>query len=780
MIRRMPRIPGYLIVLALLLAATSATAIDVTLAPEVPVSPPVVTAAPFEQRLAGLTNDGADFLAIWFDRRGSIPSVPNASTAAPLYVTKLDTSGKPAKPFGVKLVDAAVTAALVKTNAGFVVLWSNSDQVNWMVINNDGVPLTQPARLTDGYLTAATSNGSTLFVIHGPFGGEDPLASIFTLDGREVLRVHVTSPDTIQTIHPIVLSDNDYGIVADGLTCLGGSPCFNDESLTIINNASTVRSTRLRTLGGYTQSAVAVAGDRLLIAYMTDSTSGPTRTSSFQLFNLSGDALRPESIIDSTNAVGTLNAGFAPSVGWDGHQFIIAYQWPSPDQQSGEIRTVRVDTNGNIVDPQPVTLTPVLGRPPFFSLGTNGVLVAWDTPLNTSSDIAVRAGSSFSELATGFTRFIPQSAALQTQVQVATIGSNSLAVWREGDATGSIVAATPTKTPIVISPSFALDQERPEVAANSNSYLVAWREQPSVTSSQSALYIVAKRVSLDGTVLDRDPIVIATDTVPVFSGIDPIAVASDGTDFFVVWTSSNDRIHGARVRANGTVVDTTPIDLSVPGTPISPRIVYVPGAYLVVWSSDPSCKLCGAPPGPPISQIYAARVSTTGQVINSPRIIWTGGAVPRLGLGRGAGGTMLAWAVAQDVNAANVCVYTMPLTNDGSPDGSPHAIRCGATSGDVDVAWDGGTFVVAWTEFSAFDAVAKAIRVTSQGSAWDRDPFSIAATTPSFEPSLAPLPDGVLIGYERVANEEIYGGVARAFTRKLLKADLPPRRRAVR
>lgn len=771
----MPRLPGYLI--AILLAATTASALNVSLTPETPLSPPTVTNAPFEQRLAGLTNNGGDFLAIWFDRRGTIPSQTN-TTAAPVYIAKLDTSGKPAKPFGTKLIDSAFTATLVRTNAGEAVLWSGSDQVNWVFVNPDGVPVTQPARLTDGYLNSAASNGDTVLVIHGPFSGPQ-VASIFTLDGREVLRTPVAAPDTIQTIHPVVLSDNQYGIIADGLTCTGGAtPCFNDEVLTVIRNSSVVTSTRLRTLNGFTQSAVYVISDRMLIAYETDATTNPaTRTVSFQLFALNGDILGPDTVIDSTTDTGTLNVGLTPSVGWDGHQFIIAYQL----QPAGEIRSVRVTKEGTILDVHPVTLSPFPGRPPFFAAGNNGVIVAWDTPPDASSDISVRTGSSFNDFATGFTKFIPQSAALQTQVQVATIGANRLAVWREGDRNGAIIGATATKTPITISPSLAIDQQRPAVAASSSSYLVAWRQQPPVTNPQSGLSIVARRVSVDGNVLDLDPIAITTDVVPTFSGsTEPIAVGSDGTDFLVVWTSSNDHIRAARVRADGTVLDRTPIDLSALGTPVSPRIVAVPGAYVVVWSADPSCKLCGAPPGPPTSLIYAARVSTTGQILNSPRVIWTGGSVPRLGLARAGNAIMLAWAVTADFNTANVCVYTMPLAGDGSPAGTPQAIRCGVAARDVDAAWDGAAFVVSWTEPSASSSSVKAIRVNSAGSPWDAAPFDVTTSTPSFEAALATTPNGVVIAYERIANEEQYGGVSRAFQRNLLRAEVPKRRRALR
>jgi len=782
MIRRMPGFPKCLMALLVVSLAFSAAAADVVLTPESALSLPIPTPAPYEQNLQGLASTGAEYLAIWIDRRSTIPPLGFAFGGSPLYVGRLDTLGRMKKPFGTKLVNNVATAALVGLPTGYIVFWSETDQVNWMRLNDDGDPVTAPARLTDGYVTGAVTNGRTILITHGPFS-QAQTASIFTVGGTQVSRTDLGSNIGL---HPVVLDDERYGVVKEVPVCDGVSACVYDEILTVIPEGGTPSSTLLRRLTGFVKTAAVVGGDHLLVAWLTDSTTPPSRTLSFQIFNLNGDPITTEKFIEESGVVGTLNTGLAPSAGWDGHEFLIAYPWPTVDVNGGELRTVRITSNGTVLDTPPQVLSIALGSAPRFAYSFTGLLMAWNTSLTGAPDISVRPAASFDSTAVALTNIVPQSAALQSQVKTAAIGTNRLTVWREGQTDDSIRGSSSVKGTLTIALSSNREHLSPAVGASNGGYLVAWREQPPAGSSGSAITLLAKRVSMDGNLIDNAPIVVSFDAGAISAPTGhTVAVGSDGTNFLVAWTSSQDRLRLARVSATGAVLDATPIDLPPSGTPSSPRIVWSGSSYVVAWIADPSCKTCLAPPGPPVSQIEVARIGSDGKIIAPPKQIWNGGYGSAVGLAKGRDNLMLAWGVASDFAPGNRCINAMPLTNDGQPELGAQEISCTSSTTtaqypDVDVAWDGGSYVIAWTDVGTSRAAAKAIRVTTSGSPRDNAPFEIANTTESsFEAALASLPDGVAIAYERIATEEAYGSVSRAFERKLLRADVPIKRRAV-
>src|SRR5438128_274237 len=115
--------PRTLVLLSLISLSASAA----ILGPETPVSPPAVTPAPYQQRLAGLESNGRDFLAIWLDWRSTIETnryIYGGATSAPLYISQIDGAGRPVNAFGSKLRDAVFNASLIWTPQGYLVLWS--------------------------------------------------------------------------------------------------------------------------------------------------------------------------------------------------------------------------------------------------------------------------------------------------------------------------------------------------------------------------------------------------------------------------------------------------------------------------------------------------------------------------------------------------------------------------------------------------------------------------------------------------------------------------------
>lgn len=775
--------------------ATDASSVALPLGPETPLSIPAVRSAPYEQHLAGIASNGWDFLALWLDRRSTVPANPDAYAPAPLYVSRVDRSSRLSTPFGLPLPANAVHAALVRTLAGYAVVWSEKEEVNSMFLDDDGAPIGVPKRISDGFLAGAASNGRTIFVIHGTFA-QPQFASVFSIDGTLLSRVALDGADRYpQAIRPVIMPNGDYGFLTHRWICPGTAGCSVMVTFITVSESGLVHAAPLELLSTWSQSAVAVGNGRLLLAWMTDNIVGPARKAGFRMFDLSGNPLTAEREIAATNQVQAISGAFAPSAGWDGENFLVAWQWPlAASERVGEIRALRVSSDGIVLDGSPEVLAPTLGMPPWFASNDSRQLVAWDTLLNfQSSDLALRSAARFDTLPDAATTSMPDSAALQTEVQMSRLGSSTLAVWREGDTDPSIVASLTGRASVVIAPAGILDLQAPATGASKDQYLVVWREQAPESNPQplQTLRILGKRVAADGTVLDGEPIVIAQESALFGWGApasNTLAVASDGTGFFVVWPAAENSLHGRRVSSAGIVIDSAPIDISLPlnGTAGSPRVVWSGQQYIVAWTADPSCKVCGRPPDPPHSQIYSARVSAAGTLIAS-RKIWSGGYGSRVGLAQAADGSMLlAWGIADSLDAGAGCVYTMPLDRDGAPAGSAHTVSCTAPSiwplqfPDLDIAWDGLNYAVAWTQVDSHAAFVRAMRISPSGALIDGEPFAVAPDDSiSFQPALVTTPAGVLIAYDRIGTEPQYGSVARLFSRAVPRSTSPLRKRTL-
>ncbi|HYM61714.1 MAG TPA: hypothetical protein VEZ11_12585 [Thermoanaerobaculia bacterium] len=779
----MLRVP-VLIVLAVTFSLTSAApAFDVVLGPESPLTSPSVAPAPYGRQLSGIASNGRDFLAIWLDRRSAISSLPLYSAPAAAYLSRLDVAGRPLIPFGSRLRDGVTNPAIVRTSAGYTLLWSENGETFLMLLDDDGVAASAPKRIADGYLVAAASNGRTIFIIHGPLS-QPQFASVLGTDGTALSRTPLDAGDRYpQWMQPMVTADGRYAFVTQRWKCPGNVGCTVTATLTTVTESGAVAARELAPLTQWTQSAAAIGNGRILLAWMSDSGS-PARRLAFRIFDPDGNPLTAETTIASTNDVQSASGSYAPTVGWDGQEFLVAWQWPLVEGRTGEIRAMRVTGDGIMIDGAPMILSSTQGNPPRFASNGSSHLVAWDSFVYQSSGIAVRSVASFDTLNYAATSTMPMSAALQTQVQLASLGSKTLAVWREGDSNPSIVGTLSDSVPIVVSAAGTLDQQVPAVGASNGQYLVVWREQAIAPSPPQTFRILGRRISPDGHVLDSDPIVIAQDPVPYFvPGVDTLAVGSNGTDFFVIWPSDGDLLRGVRVSAAGAVLDTAPIAVSAPpnGTPGSPRVVWNGQHYVVAWIADPSCKICLSPL-PPVSQVFVARVTSGGQLADSQKI-WLGGYGPNVALAHGNNGFLLAWA-AVDSGGIQNCVHTVALRDDGVPNGPIHDMTCAASGWpflfpDLDAAWDGASFVIAWTRIMGSSTKANAMRVSAAGAPLDGAPFDLSAgDTASFQAALASSPDGVLVAYDRIALEPQYGGVARIFARSLSRLNLLPRRRA--
>jgi hypothetical protein len=211
---------------------------------------------------------------------------------------------------------------------------------------------------------------------------------------------------------------------------------------------------------------------------------------------------------------------------------------------------------------------------------------------------------------------LPSNATIHSGVDVAFGGGVYLVTWTRygGSATDYDVLAARVRASdgalldvgsIAISVTAGFEGA-PSVASNGSEFLVVWRKS-------SALLSVRVRAS-DGQVLDSTPKAVA----PTPAAARSTSVVFDGTHYFVVWEDTrastydrfNSDIYGARVRASdGVSLDGTGIPLcTVVGDQTSPQVAFDGERFLAVWEDRRIS----------IPRIYGARVRGSDMQVLDP------------------------------------------------------------------------------------------------------------------------------------------------------------------
>ncbi|MEZ4309823.1 MAG: hypothetical protein R3F14_17435 [Polyangiaceae bacterium] len=217
-----------------------------------------------------------------------------------------------------------------------------------------------------------------------------------------------------------------------------------------------------------------------------------------------------------------------------------------------EVVGVRVSGAGAALDPAPISIGTASGAPQM-SVEYDGAnyVAAWGT-----GDSFVRRVSSAGALVDASPVVVSNAVSSQKEPVLARTGTNLFALWGDDrnligtELWGARIApglsvldpngVQVTSNSIVV----ANAQHTPAVATNGSIYLAVWRDLRSGSDE-----IWGTRISAQGQILDPNGILIGQGKTP--------AVTSDGVDFMVAWTkpsgTGND-IRTTRVTAAGTVV----------------------------------------------------------------------------------------------------------------------------------------------------------------------------------------------------------------------------------
>jgi hypothetical protein len=327
---------------------------------------------------------------------------------------------------------------------------------------------------------------------------------------------------------------------------------------------------------------------------------------------INGARVSPAGTVVDTQAI-TISASndstAPPSVVFDGINFYVV--WIATRSGTTEIYGARVDTSGNVLDPEGVQITtggiPKVRMPGIAFDGTN-LLVAWGT---TDDDIyATRVSTA------GVNLDAPGGFLVTTggsyYPSVAIDGTNFLVVWHDSRNSGTgwdVYGARVTTGGIVLDPGgFVISddpmhQEHTHVAYGDGSYLIVWYDwRPDGQQIMGSLY--GTRVLTDGTVLD-DPAFFIADEVR--GQVSP-KVTYDGTNWVVVYMEEKNEpadwrltdVFAFEILSNGQKLNEQAIPVITSfGHQYGPTVGCGGGRCLVAWGD------IFRPPGEPESSLYA-------------------------------------------------------------------------------------------------------------------------------------------------------------------------------
>lgn len=357
-------------------------------------------------------------------------------------------------------------------------------------------------------------------------------------------------------------------------------------------------------------------------------------------------------------------------------------------------------------------------------------------------DVVIRVAAS------GFTgsderglRFGDMRYGMATWVDARGMRASVRPTWENGTITlrvpADVVSASafPAVLDPLVSSEVALDtpvlvtalstQDHTAIAFNGTSYLVVWDDL-----RNGGYDVYGARVDpTTGLVVstDKDGIAIATG---LGSQRFP-AVASNGTDFLVVWANTlvdSTKIYGARVTAAGAVTDATGFAIGGgPGDQSSPSVAWDGTNYFVVWEDNRSNGV----------DVFGARVGTDGKTVAADAAagIAVDTAISAQTHPRVACDGTRCLVVWTDNRGADYDIYGTRVTSatgavgDAEPSPLPIAVGAGSAT-NPSITHDGahGNYLVAWDDFSggAVPDIRGRRIADGTGASLDATPIAIA------------------------------------------------------
>jgi hypothetical protein len=691
----------------------------------------------FSQSQPAVTWDGTNFLVVWSEYH------PGAQTTG-VYGARVNSAGTVLDPTSFKihfLGSNSTDVAIASNGTDSLVTWRNQaantifeDDIYGARVSSAGTVLDTTAfaisaAAHDQYEPAVAWNGTNYFVVWG----DNRAATSVSNCSCDIYGTQVGSDGTVADVggiaistaadwqqEPVITSNGSDFFVAWDDHRSGGSW---DVYGTLIDAAGTVLSPTGTVISNAGQPlpvpAVAWNGTNYAVVWEDPRSSGygdiyTTRVSA------AGAVLDPSGVLVS-------NATYdqqGPALAATGTDFFAV--WTDGRTLNSDVYGSRITGAGVVSDPSGIRITSALDRQGNSAIAWDGTnfLVVWnDLRSGTLYDIYA------ARIAPDGTVLDPDGIPVSTDVSsdqitpaVAWDGTNFLVVWEDSrnyngnnynernDIYGARVGADGT----VVDPggmpisTADKDQTNPKVAWNGQNYLVTYN----------------LNVNIQGAFISAAGEISANDFEIATSAVGGSAVASNGTDFLVAWTSTaqaDQDIYGATVTATGTVHAPVPISTAA-GVQAGPSAVWNGTNYLVAWTDNRS----GAG-----GDVYGTLINGAGQLIGS---------------------------------AATGIPISTAANNQG-------AIATADPSTAIATAADGSGFIVLWNDERSgagkFDVYGA--RLTANGTVEDPTGFPVASSaTAEGGPAITEGASGThLVTYNRFSTEAPFNGVDRVWSRTI-------------
>lgn len=418
-----------------------------------------------------------------------------------------------------------------------------------------------------------------------------------------------------------------------------------------------------------------------------------------------------------SNATGSQ---YTPRLAFDGTNFFAVWA-DARVAGSTDVYGSRVTPAGVALDPNGIAISSF----PYYQYmedivfdGTNYFVVWADSRNSNQYDVyGARVSKSGAVLDANGIR-ITSLGTSETRPAVTVSPSGYFVVWEDtrnnrSDIYGarvSLAGAVTDPNGVRITPASGPGGMWPGVISAWNQYVVVWGD-----GAYNASNLYAARVSSSAVVIDTDPIVVSAKDKAQFIP----QLSFDGTNVFMVFNDNagdpNDGVAGARMDANGTVLDPggKPLDLSANDQQL-PVVSYGGGVFLLAWS-DNRYKPTGD------SDVWAVRIDPTGTVLDPSGIQLTSTTTIDQPGGLAFDGTNFMLAVYSPIAGSTKASAVRVKPNGVVMDATPIPVVTTPMAAAPTLAYGNGQFLFAWTDVRQTGSWGDiyGARVTSAGAPLD-------------------------------------------------------------
>lgn len=738
------------LLLLLLLLTAAPFPLAAAVGPEFELSQPVLGGAPEAQFEPSIASNGSDYFAVWLDQRDGQQA---------LFGSRVAQDGSPVGATMRFASESAWSPRVVWNGSQYVVVWYESLRgLSVVRIAADGTliddePL-QPLSLDFNYYgTVAAGNSRTLIVT-------------LTRDGKAVATILDTDANVIANValrsvapYRMAATWNGHSFVVALIDACAG--CNVAAHFTFLSPDGLIESTSETAAVLYDGNySIGALPDRILIA-------GATSTKGYNawIFDNHGAAVTGTlGFAWNTPATGLV------SIATEESSFVLAWpERNAGDDRILAMRMGPGGTGSptSVIASAPGSITnPVIAR---STAGDFVVAWNLSDDSGVASDVYARSLSAALAPAAE-PKLLTISAAAQFMPSAGTNGTTWLVAWWESGSGGQRIVArrfavdgTPIDAaPIDVSTPANFNgwvMEPPAIASNGHDYLLVWRDEAGV---------VMRRLRVDGVWLDDAPKQIAADSWSVTSqatawnGREYFVVWAQPPSQPSYWGPA---IVGAKITTDGSVSE--PVEIShVEGGSMQPVVAPLGNDWLVVWTYTPPypCQIL-CPAGD--SDVVGARVTAEGVVVDPIPIQFS---IPNAlatdyasspSIASSGSAAFIAWETYTDVRETYMTADGRIYTGVG---GNGERVVTIGQWADKSIAWDGRRALI--TVLDAAEDGSAIVTLYGGGAPMELSRGVVSTRYRQYLMSLAARPGGkALVVYPRIMPGDEYGSVSRLFAR---------------